>query len=139
MIADAAWGELKLKTKAVAAKLGAIVHEVNPKHTSQQCNCCGYISPTNRKGEKFLCEQCGYLEDADLQASRNILERGLKSLGVDLSQLPEVLRKVTLTESESVAGERTRSTKSETSLGLPDEPENPVQLTLFDLEQWRGA
>ncbi len=120
----AAWGELKLKTKAVAAKLGAIVHEVDPRHTSQQCNCCGYVSPTNRKDEKFLCEQCGYLEDADLQASKNILERGLKSLGVDLSQLPEVLRKVTLME---------------TSLGLPDEPENPVQLTLFDLEQWRGA
>ncbi len=124
VIADAAWGELKLKTKAVAAKLGAIVHEVDPRHTSQQCNCCGYVSPTNRKDEKFLCEQCGYLEDADLQASKNILERGLKSLGVDLSQLPEVLRKVTLME---------------TSLGLPDEPENPVQLTLFDLEQWRGA
>lgn len=128
VIADAAWGELKLKTKAVAAKLGAIVHEVNPKHTSQQCNCCGYISPTNRKGEKFLCEQCGYLEDADLQASRNILERGLKSLGIDPSQLRVVHPKVTLMESDK-----------ETSLGLPDEPENPVQLTLFDLEQWRGA
>ncbi len=84
---------VRLEDKSVptpAAKLGAIVHEVNPRHTSQQCNCCGYVSPTNRKDEKFLCEQCGYLEDADLQASKNILERGLKSLGVDLSQLPEV-------------------------------------------------
>jgi putative transposase len=127
-IADAAWGELKLKTKAVAAKLGAIVHEVNPQHTSQQCNCCGYVSPTNRKDEKFLCEQCGYLEDADLQASKNILERGLKNLGIDPSQLRVVHPKVTLMESDK-----------ETSSGLPDEPENPVELTLFDLEQWRGA
>ena len=31
------------------------------------------------------------------------------------------------------------SEKLETSLGLPDEPENPVQLTLFDLEQWSEA
>jgi putative transposase len=124
VIADAAWGELKLKTTAVAAKLGAIICEVNPRHTSQQCNCCGYLSPTNRKDEKFLCEQCGYLEDADLQASRNILERGLKFLGIDPSQLRVVHPKVTLME---------------TSSGLPDEPENPVQLTLFDLEQWRGA
>ncbi len=85
VIADAAWGELKLKTKAVAAKLGAIVHEVNPKHTSQQCSCCSYVSPTNRKDEKFLCEQCGYLDDADVQASKNILERGLKNLGIDAS------------------------------------------------------
>lgn len=131
VIADASWGELKLKTKAVAAKLGAIVREVNPRHTSQQCSYCGYTSPTNRQGERFLCEQCGYLEDADLQASKNILERGLKSksLGIDLSQLRVVHPKVTLMESE----------KSETSLGLPNEPENPVQLMLFDLEQWREA
>lgn len=129
VIADASWGELKLKTKAVAAKLGAIVCEVNPRHTSQQCSYCRYTSHTNRSHERFLCEQCGYLEDADLQASKNIFERGLKSLGIDLSQLRVVHPKVTLMESE----------KSETSLGLPDEPENPVQLTLFDLEQWREA
>jgi IS605 OrfB family transposase len=45
-IGDAAWGELKQKVKQVAAKSGVLVHEINPKHTSQECRCCGYISPT---------------------------------------------------------------------------------------------
>ena len=128
-ISDAAWSDLKLKTKAVAEKLGVIVHEIDPRHTSQECSHCHHISPVNRKDERFVCENCGYLEDADLQASKNILERGLKSLGIDLPQLPEVLRKVTLMESG----------KPETSSGLLDEPRNPqqewVQLSLFE---WRG-
>ncbi len=125
VIADAAWGELKLKTKAVAAKLGLIVAEVDPKFSSQQCSCCGYTSPLNRDKEKFLCEECGFLEDADVQASSNLLKRGLKILGISPSQLRQVLPKVTLKESEK-----------ETSLGLPDEPKNPQQLCLFE---WRDS
>ena len=65
VIADAAWGELKLKTKAVAAKLGLIVAEVDPRFSSQQCFCCGRTDRTNRDKERFLCTECGYVEDAD--------------------------------------------------------------------------
>ncbi len=114
VIADAAWGELKLKTKAVAAKLGLLVAEVDPKFSSQQCSCCGYISPLNRDKEKFLCEECGYFSDADIQASSNLLNRGLKILGISPSRLQGVPSKVTL-----------RSSESKTSLGLPYEPKNP--------------
>ena len=121
VIADAAWGELKLKTKAVAAKLGLIVAEVDPKFSSQQCSCCGYTSPLNRDKEKFLCEECGFLEDADVQASSNLLKRGLKILGISPSQLRQVLPKVTLKEISS---------------GLLDEPKNPRQLCLFE---WRDS
>jgi len=125
VIADAAWGELKLKTKAVAAKLGLIVVEVDPRFSSQQCSCCGYTSPLNRDKEKFLCEECGYIADADVQASQNLLNRGLKTLGISPSQLREVLPKVTL-----------RSSRKKTSLGLLDEPKNPRQLCLFE---WRNG
>ena len=127
VIADAAWGELKLKTKAVAAKLGLIVAEVNPKFSSQQCSCCGYISPLNRDKEKFLCEECGFFSDADIQASYNLLNRGLKTLGISPSQLREVLPKVTL-----------RNSETKTSSGLPDEPKNPLQLCLEEVEEWSG-
>jgi putative transposase len=128
-ISDAAWGEIKEKTKIVAAKLGHIVFEVDPKHTSQKCPCCGHISKENRHKEKFLCVECGFVADADLNGSINILERGLKNLDIDHIQLPVVHRKVTALESFV-------STK-ETSLGLPDEPSNPgsvkyEQLSLFD-------
>ncbi|MGK7947855.1 MAG: RNA-guided endonuclease InsQ/TnpB family protein [Xenococcaceae cyanobacterium] len=121
VIADAAWGELKLKTKAVAAKLGLIVAEVNPRFSSQQCSCCGHIDKANRDKERFLCTECGYVEDADIQASLNLLDRGLKQLGISPTQLRQVLPKVTL---------------KDTSSGLPDEPKNPRQLCLFE---WRDG
>lgn len=119
IIADAAWGELKLKTKAVAEKLGLIFAEVNPKFSSQECNCCGHVSEANRKKERFLCEVCGYLEDADTQASLNLLNRGLKQLGIDPTQLRAVRPKVTA---------------QETSLALADEPSNPRRLF-----EWRNG
>ena len=77
-ILDASWYGLKQKVKAVAAKSGAIILDVRPRHSSQECHQCGYISPTNRDKEKFLCESCGHYEDADTQASRVLLARGLK-------------------------------------------------------------
>ncbi len=122
VISDAAWGEIKDKTKIVAAKLGHIVVEIDPKHTSQKCTCCGHIAKENRHKEKFLCVECGYVTDADLNGSVNILERGLKFLNIDHIQLPLVQRKVTALE---------------ISLGMPNEPSNPSlvdgrQLSLFD-------
>lgn len=121
-ISDAAWGEIKEKTKTLAAKLGHIVVEVEPKYTSQKCSDCGHIAAENRHKEKFLCGECGFVADADLNGSLNILERGLKFLNIDPIQLPGVPRKVTALE---------------ISLGMPDEPSNPSlveprQLSLFD-------
>ena len=136
VIADAAWGELKLKTKAVAAKLGLIVAEVDPKFSSQQCSCCGYTSPFNRDQEKFLCEECGFLADADIQASANLLNRGLKILGISPTQLRQVLPKVTLKEEGLSPEFDSGACKPRISSGLPDEPKNPRQLTLFE---WRDG
>lgn len=121
VIADAAWGELKLKTKAVAAKLGLIVIEVDPRFSSQQCSCCGHTNKTNRDKERFLCIECGYIENADIQASYNLLERGLKQLGISQSQLRGVPSKVTAQEISSA---------------LVDEPSNPQQISLF---KWRNG
>jgi putative transposase len=73
----------------MSEKAGVIFYEVNPKHTSQECSCCHYISPTNRDKERFLCEHCGYFCDADLQASINVRERGLKELQLSLLDLLE--------------------------------------------------
>lgn len=129
VIADAAWGELKQKVKAVAASSGVLVHEVNPKHTSQECSCCGHISPTNRDKEKFLCESCGWVADADIDAAVVIRQRGLAELGINIL-LPVVHGKVTLKEPVARQG---------LSVGLLTEPENPQiewkQLSLFE---WRG-
>ena len=124
LIADCAWGELKLKIKSVADKLGLHFVEVDPKNSSRQCRKCGYIDQKNRNKERFFCLQCFHLEDADNQAAKLLLNRGLKQLGISQSQLPSVRRKVTA---------------QEISLGLPDEPSNPnkvQQLSLFDFDLW---
>ncbi|WP_349262937.1 zinc ribbon domain-containing protein [Allocoleopsis sp.] len=53
---------------------------MNPKHTSQECSCCGYISPTNRDKEKFLCESCGWVADAECDSFwRNLLMGGFQA------------------------------------------------------------
>ncbi|MGK7873232.1 MAG: zinc ribbon domain-containing protein, partial [Xenococcaceae cyanobacterium] len=167
-ISDASWYSLRKKTEHQAAKLGHRVITVDPQYTSQQCSRCGYVSPTNRTGEKFVCESCDHYEDADIQGAQNIAERGKKlffnSLLTDsknkkyksktqkkskqsksqnqrtknksqTKKLPLLTRKVT-PKSES-----TDSRKRDLSLGLPDEPGNPVkpdkpvgkQLSLFNL------
>jgi len=55
-----------------AERLGKTVEYVDPRYTSQRCNCCGHIARNNRNGEIFYCKKCGYKEGADLNASKNI-------------------------------------------------------------------
>jgi IS605 OrfB family transposase len=50
---------------------------VSPAYTSQTCSVCGCIHELNRVGEIFRCVDCGHTEDADYNASKNILYRGL--------------------------------------------------------------
>lgn len=53
--------------------------KVSPSYTSQTCSCCGHIDKNSRKNENFLCVSCGYESDADINASMNILNRGIYS------------------------------------------------------------
>jgi putative transposase len=49
---------------------------VNPKYTSRTCPICGHISKNNRSSqENFICEKCNHRDNADLNASINILQR----------------------------------------------------------------
>lgn len=48
---------------------------VAPAYTSQRCSACGHIERGNRNGEVFLCLKCGYGDNADFNASKNILLR----------------------------------------------------------------
>ena len=50
-------------------------HIVSPKYTSQTCSMCGHIEQGNRNGIVFRCKKCGHEENADIQASKNILFR----------------------------------------------------------------
>ena len=67
-------GFLEYKAEAVGCQVVA----VDPRHTSQRCNRCGYTYRGNRKSQsEFLCRRCGFHLNADLQASRNIRDKYL--------------------------------------------------------------
>jgi IS605 OrfB family transposase len=68
---------LKERIKLSCEVDGVHCHEINPAYTSQACSKCGFVHKLNRSCEIFLCRNCGYKEDADINASRNILKSGL--------------------------------------------------------------
>lgn len=85
------------------------------------CSECGYISPTNRKQEKFICEVCGHQADADVDAAKVILKRGLAELGITLNAVSGVPRK----QDKSTPKEPV--VRQGQSPALAGEPGNPLQ------------
>ena len=71
----------------ITEERGISLVKVSPAYTSQQCSQCGAIDKNNRQGEKFLCTACGYENDADLNASLNILHRGVYSPSLPQKEL----------------------------------------------------
>lgn len=72
-ILDCGWGMfrdmLTYKTNVV---------RVNPKYTSQTCNECGCVDPENRISQsEFKCTKCGHTANADENAAKNILGKGI--------------------------------------------------------------
>jgi transposase len=50
---------------------------VDPAYTSQTCSRCGHLSKANRPNQAtFWCTSCGFAEHADVNAGRNIAQRG---------------------------------------------------------------
>ena len=77
-ITQQSWGmffellEYKLKEN------GGKLIKIDPRYTSQTCNKCGHISKENRQSQsKFVCSSCGHTANADINASKNILDRGI--------------------------------------------------------------
>lgn len=63
------------KLERLSEEKGFHIQKVNPSYTSQQCSKCGLIDKSNRTGETYQCS-CGYYLDADINAAKNILQRG---------------------------------------------------------------
>jgi putative transposase len=59
-----------------AASAGGRVIAVDPRHTSQDCSECGGREPDARRRSRYRCS-CGADLDADHNAARNVLARGL--------------------------------------------------------------
>ena len=68
------------KLERLCEENGIHFTKVDPSYTSQTCSSCGAIDKTNRNGEVYQCKACGPIEDADINASINILHRGAMHL-----------------------------------------------------------
>ena len=57
---------------------------VDSAYTSQSCSMCGHVEVGNRRTrDEFKCLLCGFEIDADVNASRNIVLRGVEKLWDD--------------------------------------------------------
>jgi putative transposase len=69
-----------LKYKAMWKGINVVF--VDARYTSQRCSCCGHIRKSNRKKQwQFKCGKCGFQLNADLNASRNIVNKYLDATG----------------------------------------------------------
>ena len=77
-ISDAAWGQFLSILRAKAEDAGRVLIDVDPRHTSDRCEHCGFAAKDNRVTQAlFRCGACSYEAHADEHAARNILRAGL--------------------------------------------------------------
>ncbi len=76
-ISDSSWGTFINKLFYKVEETGGKLIKVDPRYTSQTCSNCGYIDKNNRLTQsEFKCLICNHTENADYNASKNILRLG---------------------------------------------------------------
>ena len=66
---------------------------ISPKNTSLKCRICGHIAEENRISQaEFHCIQCGHTENADLNASINILAEGHSVIACGVGALASTVK-----------------------------------------------
>jgi len=77
-IADVSWATFFEQLGYKSEWYGSTFVKVDPKYTSQTCSECGCIDSRSRKSQsEFECVECKFKENADVNASIEILKRGL--------------------------------------------------------------
>ena len=75
------WAEILTMLAYKARKAGIRFISVWPARSSQTCSICGSVDPKSRRTQAhFACTACGNEENADINASRVIAQRGLAKL-----------------------------------------------------------
>ena len=75
-ILEQGWSQLVGFVQYKARAKGIRTVKVNAGGTSQTCSECGHRDRRSRKGRWFDCVRCPYAGDADVNAARNIADRG---------------------------------------------------------------
>lgn len=79
-INDASWFQFRVWIEYFGKVFGRITIAVNPQYTSQDCSRCGEVVKKALSTRTHTC-QCGCVLDRDQNAARNILSRGLSTVG----------------------------------------------------------
>ena len=87
---DAAWSRFLDFLEYKADRHGTHVEKVEPKGTTKECAVCGVETEKPIWVREHSCPACGHTEDRELNAAKNILNRGLKQLGAGRSESTSV-------------------------------------------------
>jgi putative transposase len=80
-ISDAGWSTFRRWLDYFGYKYGKITVAVSPYNTSQNCSNCGEKVQKSLSTRTHVCPQCNYVEDRDINAALNILQKGLSTQG----------------------------------------------------------
>ena len=76
-----AWGKTGRMLVYKCSRHGGALVRVNPRNSSRECARCGFTSAANRVDQaNFRCAACKHATNADTNAARVILQRGLTAL-----------------------------------------------------------
>ena len=79
-INEASWYQFRIWLEYFVQVFEKITVAVNPQYTSQECSSCGEIVKKTLSTRTHVCK-CGCVLDRDENAARNILSRGLGTVG----------------------------------------------------------
>jgi putative transposase len=80
-ISDAAWTQFRTWVEYFGKVFGVVTVAVPPQYTSQNCSNCGKVVKKALSTRTHTCHHCGHTQDRDWNAARNILEKGLRTVG----------------------------------------------------------
>lgn len=82
-VADVSFGEIRRQLEYKAKWNGKVISVIDRFYPSSQlCSCCGYQNHEIKdlSVRKWTCPKCGAIHDRDVNASKNILNEGLRLL-----------------------------------------------------------
>jgi putative transposase len=79
-INDASWYQFRVWVEYFGKVFKRVTVAVNPQYTSQECSSCGQVLKKSLSTRTHVCK-CGCVLDRDENAARNILSRGLGTVG----------------------------------------------------------
>lgn len=80
-IVNASWYEFRTMLEYKCEWYGKQLNVVSPNYTSQECSSCHHNSGKKTLDiREWTCDKCGVHHDRDINAAKNILTKGLKTL-----------------------------------------------------------